>query len=190
MSPRLLLQDACVLINLLASGRFVDIAGGCGYRLLVATAVRAEALYIRDDVTGEPILIDLSPHLTAGLLEEISVETEVEREAYITYAAQLDDGEAMSLALAEARHLILATDDRKARALIIRESIRVELSSTVGVLETWERNAGIPAAEMRVVLEQIQRCARFSPPATTAEGSWWKERLAGPIQQHEGENQP
>jgi predicted nucleic acid-binding protein len=177
MPPRLLLQDACVLINLLASGRFEDIARACGFQFVIASAVRAEALYIRDGTTGEPMLIDLEPHLEAGRLEEIRVETEAERAAYVTYAAYLDDGEAMSLALAEARQLPLATDDRKARALVARESISVELSSTVGVLQAWEANAAIQKPEMKMVLARIQTCARFSPSSRTPDGRWWDERI-------------
>ena len=177
MTPRLLLQDACVLINLLASGRFEDIARAGPYRFVIASAVCGEALYIRDGTTGKPILIDLEPHLVAGLIEIITVETDEERAAYITYAGQLDDGEAMSLALAESRHLALATDDRKARALIKRESINVELSSTASVLQNWEKMAGIPNPEIKTVIEQIQKCARFVPSPETPEGQWWNERI-------------
>lgn len=176
MPRRLLLQDACVLINLLASGRFEDIARECGYQFVAATAACDEALFIRDAATGEPVLVDLAPYLTAGLLEKIDVETEDERASYVAYATLLDDGEAMSLALAEARHLLLATDDRKARALILRESINVELSSTVGVLQAWEKAAGIEKSEMSQILARLQKCARFTPPAGHPDRVWWDAR--------------
>ena len=176
MSRRLLLQDACVLINLLASGRFEDIARECGYQLVVASAVCAESIYIRDATTREPVLINLEPYVSAGLLEQMDVETEDERAAYIVYAAQLDDGEAMSLALAELRHIPLATDDRKARALIAREGIRIELSSTVGVLQAWERTADIEISQMRAVIANIQRSARFARPPAAEDRLWWQDR--------------
>jgi len=35
--PSIVIQDACVLINLLASGRFEDIASGCGFRFAIAS---------------------------------------------------------------------------------------------------------------------------------------------------------
>ena len=52
---------------------------------------------------------------------------------------RFDDGEAMSLALAGARNLALATDDRKARLLVTRENIMVDLHSTVSLLQIWEK---------------------------------------------------
>jgi predicted nucleic acid-binding protein len=178
MPRRLLLQDACVLINLIASGRFEDIAQRCGYQLVIAAAACAEVLSIRDAVSGETVPVTLDPHFAAGLLERIDVETEEERAGYIAYAAQLDDGEAMSLALAEVRHLPLATDDRKARSLVVREGIRVELFSTVAVLQAWEQNAGISIHEMREVLTRIRKSARFYPAVGTPESGWWESRCA------------
>ncbi len=178
MSRRLLLQDACVLINLMASGRFEDIARGGGWQFVVATAVCAETHYMRDPATGESVPIDLALYFAAGLLEQVRVETEAERNAYIAYAAQrLDDGEAMSLALAQSRHLALATDDRRARLIIERENVSVELHSTVSVLQSWEAQCKVPAAEMRRVLERIRNGARFSPRSMTADHAWWTQRL-------------
>jgi predicted nucleic acid-binding protein len=149
----LLLQDACVLINLLASGRCEDIARGCGYQLVVASAVCAETLYIRDASSGDLVKIDQEPQLSSGVLEKTDLETEDERAAYIAYATQLDDGEAMSLAIAEARHLPLATDDRKTHALITREKIAATLTSTPGVVQQWEQISSIPNAEIAAVLD-------------------------------------
>ena len=178
MPRRLLLQDACVLINLIASGRFEDIAQTGGYQLMVAAAACAEVLSIRDAVSGETVPVSLEPHFAAGLLERIDVETENERAGYIAYAAQLDDGEAMSLALAEIRHLPLATDDRKARSLVVREGVKVELFSTVAVLQAWEQSAGISLREMRDVLTRIRKSARFYPAAGTPDSIWWESRCA------------
>ncbi len=176
MASRLLLQDACVLINLLSSGRFEDIARGCGYQLVVSTAVRAETVSIRDALSGESVEVDLTPHFATGLLELVDLASEEERSSYIAYAAQLDDGEAMSLALVEARHLPLATDDRKAISLIARERIGVELVSTTGVLQAWEANAGVSSAEMKAVLTAVRSLARFVPRVGTADRAWWDAR--------------
>ncbi len=124
------------------------------------------------------MLVDLASYFDAGLLERIDVETEAERTAYIAYASQrLDDGEAMSLALAESRHLALATDDRRARLLIEREHVPVELHSTVSVLREWGTLCQIPAEEMGQVLERIKNGARFTPRAGTADYAWWAQQL-------------
>ena len=180
MSQRLLLQDACVLINLMASGCFEDIARRGGFQFVVASAVCAEVHYTRNGVTGEMEPINLEPYFTAGLLERMEVETEAERAAYVTYAAQrLDDGEAMSLALAEARQLSLATDDRRARLLVARENIPVELHSTVSLLRQWESLCQVPRREMGQILARIQEAARFAPRAPGDEHAWWTQRLNG-----------
>ena len=178
MPERLLLQDACVLINLVASGRFEDIARHCGFQFAVASAVCAEVHFTRDNATGEIVPINLDPYFATALLEKLEIETEAERTAYITFAAQrLDDGEAMSLALADVRHLALATDDRKARLLVVRENLTVELQSTVSLLQRWEGNCSISGEEMRQVLTQIRDCARFIPRPSTPEHAWWVQRL-------------
>ena len=180
MPQRLLLQDACVLINLVASGRFEDIARQCGFQFAVTSAVCAETHFTRDSTTGEIVPIDLEAYFAAALLEKLEIETEAERTAYIAYAAQrLDDGEAMSLALAEVRHLALATDDRKARLLVTRENIAVELHSTVSLLQKWEKSCNVSGKEIGQVLARIRDCARFIPRASTPEYAWWVQRLNG-----------
>src|SRR5580700_7033878 len=109
----IVIQDACVLINLLASGRFEDIANGCGFRFAIASIVTQEALFLRADDGGEHKQIDLQPFIGSGILEVLTVESEAEKLRFIEMTLDLDDGEAESIAIAEARSFALATDDKK-----------------------------------------------------------------------------
>lgn len=56
----LLLQDACVLLNLLGSGGFEDIVREVGRPVAVSASAAREALYLRNAETGEREPIDLA----------------------------------------------------------------------------------------------------------------------------------
>ncbi len=169
----LLLQDTCVLINLLGSGRFEDIVEKVGRPFAVSASAVREALYLRNADTGEREPIDLQPHFTAGRIQILDVQNEHELARYVAYASELDDGEAMSLALAECRGISLATDDRKARRLIANQALSVELWSTVDVLKVWEEAGSIPVTEMREALKQLTARARYRLKETHPDWAWW-----------------
>ena len=169
----LLLQDTCVLINLLGSGKFEDIVQKVGRPFAVsATAVR-EALYLRNPDSGEREAIDLQTHIVSGRIQILDIQDERELTRYVAYATELDDGEAMSLALAECRGISLATDDRKARRLIADQSLYIDLWSTVDILKVWAEAGNVSAAQMHVTLEQISRRARYRPKETHPDWDWW-----------------
>jgi predicted nucleic acid-binding protein len=179
MPSPLVIQDACVLINLLATGRFKEIAQGIGHELAISKAAASEALFLRDPETGEKEPIELKPYIDARLLDILTVETLEERTSYVAYAAELDDGEAMSIALAECRQLALATDDRKARRLISTQKLAIELWSTVDVLKRWQAERRIAVEEMQAVLNRISQRARYFPKPGQPERIWWDSILRG-----------
>jgi predicted nucleic acid-binding protein len=174
----IVLQDACVLINLLASGRFEEIAGGCGLRFAIASVAAREALYLRHPETGERELIDLQPAIKRGILQILDVESEGEKLRYIEFALDLDDGEAESVAIAESRGLGLATDDKKARRIITGRGLKIELWSTCGLLRQWQAKSSIPDSEMALVLENISSRAKYRPKPGEPDFQWWAKRLA------------
>ncbi|HLB77136.1 MAG TPA: hypothetical protein VJO72_08900, partial [Candidatus Dormibacteraeota bacterium] len=59
----------------------------------------------------------IDPWLQSGRVKIASLDSPLEEELYVQSAADLDDGEAMSLAICRARGYALATDDRKARRI-------------------------------------------------------------------------
>src|ERR1700742_2856094 len=115
---RVLLIDTCVLINLLASGEIENILRVAARRSFICSAVEKECIYLRgEDPASEPELIDLLPLVESEIFYLCHVESPDEEKLYVNYAVQLDDGEAMALAIALNRNWGLATDEKKARRL-------------------------------------------------------------------------
>ncbi|MDB6067372.1 MAG: hypothetical protein JWR26_3580 [Pedosphaera sp.] len=169
------IQDACVLINLLASGRFEDIASGCGLHFAIASVVAQESMYLHHTDSSEREIIDLQPLIQKGILETLTAQSENEKLRYIEFALHLDDGEAESVAIAEARQFALATDDKKARNLIQREGLKIELWSTCSLLQHWQAKCSIADEELKSVLTNIFTRARYRPKLGHPDFQWWTD---------------
>ena len=96
-------------------------------------------------------------------MEVLAVESDIEKLRYIEMALDLDDGEAESVAIAEARALALATDDKKARKIIQRRGLKIELWSTCGLLQHWQSKCSISDSDMNNVLKNIFRPGKIPP---------------------------
>jgi len=174
----IVIQDSCVLINLLASGRFNDIARGCDFQFAIASVVVQEALFLHNAESGEREKIHLQPFIECGILEILTVETEAEKLRYIEMALDLDDGESESIAIAEARNFALATDDKKARNIIQRRGLKIELWSTCTLLQQWQRKCLISDADMGEVLAKIFNRAKYRPKFGHPDFEWWAKFLS------------
>lgn len=174
-SPRVQILDACVLINLLASGEIAGILGAAARASLVCSAVERESIYLRTDDPNAPLeLIQLAPLLQSGLLTTCHIEGDEEARLYVHYASALDDGEAMSLAIALARGLVLATDERKARRLFLEAAGDPRrLISTSELVRRWANAEGVAAPRLKAALTRIEAHARYQPPAGDPNYEWW-----------------
>ena len=171
--------DACCLINLCAVGDLPRWLPSLDFTWHLPSAVVQEALFLRaTDEEGNPTAesIDVRQLLDAGLIAECTVRAGEEMQAYVELAADLDDGEAMALAIALARGWILATDDRKARRRAAEADVRV-ITTPELMRRSAERNA-LSAGEIRTALERIQLHARFVPAADFPQYEWWMGHLA------------
>jgi predicted nucleic acid-binding protein len=175
----IVIQDACVLINLLASGRFEEIAGGCGRHFAITQAAAREAVFLRNSEFGGRERIDLQPFIEKGILRTLAAESESEKLRYIELTLSLDDGEAESIAIAEARNFALATDDRKARGLIQREGLKIELWSTCSLLQHWQGRCSVSDRDLKNVLANIFMRARYRPKSGQPDFDWWT-KLSSP----------
>lgn len=167
--------DACVLINLLASGEVAPVLVAAGRDSLVCTAVEAESLYLRTDDPKAPLEpVGLRELTESGLLAVCRIEGPAETEPYVDYAAALDDGEAMSLAIALSRGYDLATDERKARRLFL-EAIGDprRLVSTTDLMRAWAEGTSVTAGRLKSALLRIESRARYQPPPSDANQQWW-----------------
>lgn len=169
------LLDACVLLNLLASGEIESILSASRIRWCICPAIESEVVYLRsEDSNRPPEPADLGPLLRSGALHTCHLETDHEKRLYLDYAAELDDGEAMTLALTESRSHFLATDDRKARRLFL-ENVRApeRLLSTSDLIRSWSRSLTIPRSRVRQILLRIGARARFIPGTDDPNYKWW-----------------
>ena len=174
-APTILL-DTCVLINLLASDQIQSILHSAHTQVVICTAVQAESLYLRSEDTEQPSIerVDLRPLIQSGTLGVCSLENEDEETLYVDFASQLDDGEAMSLALALVRGFSLATDERKAKRLFLEAAKPPQhLISTADLMKSWSKEQKVSAPKLKETLLRIRRRARFTPSFNDPGYQWW-----------------
>lgn len=178
--PATLILDASTLLNLYATGRLREVAGSGPYRFAVAEYVlNEEALFVwelgPEDVEPQQVPLDLSWLIEDGLLEVLRLDTSEEMATFVDFAISIDDGEAITAALALHRDSALATDDRKARRVIAEQAPSVDLASTLDLLSNWVEVAHVSAAELRSVFEAMISSASYVPGRRNPHFDWWHE---------------
>lgn len=169
--------DACGILNLYASGRFVSILEALGHDWYIPATVEREAQQYRqpDPVDPEKLIrspIDLVPVLGRGILKRCDCEADEETALYVELAARIgDDGESMGLAIARCRRWSVLTDDRKARR--IAGELGVPVLATPEVMKQWAALVAPQAEELVEVLEAIERFGNFRPGRGTVDYEWW-----------------
>ena len=173
--PHVLL-DTCVLLNLLATGETESILSALNTRWLACAAVEKESLYLRTEDPNDPLQpVSLASLLSTELLEICDIENAAEAQLYVNYSARLDDGEAMSVALAVARGYHLATDERKARRIFLESGTALQLSGTSNILKEWTEIEKISRERAKSVLLSVVHKARFLPSMSDENLQWWKD---------------
>lgn len=171
----LIFLDACCLLNLAASGRFARVLDTLPARFAVARAAWGEVLYLegpREEDDREPV--DLERFLLPGFLEIAQPETEQEIAGYVDFAVHLDDGEAMTCALAQARGGAVATDDRKALRLLRALEPPVPVLTTSVLLKNWADAISASPLDLKRVLTDVERRGRFRPGRADPLFEWWE----------------
>ncbi len=162
MSPAQII-DACVLINLLATGELKSILDSVGRTSLICSVVREESIYLK----------------TGGTLSVCELEGEKEELSYVDFASVLDDGEAMTLAIAINRGLYLVTDERKARRLFSEQVGNPKrLISTSDLIYHWAQGKKVRANKLQETLQKIESRASYRPPTTDRNQKWWIKALS------------
>lgn len=164
--------DASTLINLAASEHLAELLLCLSAERSICTIVKDECLFLRSSDGAQIESIYPSQWITDGLLSECQLQGN-EEERYVTFAAQIDDGEAMSLAIAEGRAHALATDDRKACRLA--RAANIKTLSTLQIVQEWSKDK--KPVEIAKVLSAIESRARFRPPTDDPQLKWWAESL-------------
>src|SRR6266446_2552434 len=102
---RLLLNDSPVLLNLLAADCLAEIAVAFRCQFAICPAVRDEAKKLRDPATGDMAPVNIAPMIASGLLQVLELAGEEEQALYVEQSVVVEDGEAMSIAIAASRGL-------------------------------------------------------------------------------------
>ena len=168
-----LLNDSSVLLNLLAADCLANIAEATGWQFAICPAVRDETKRLRDAGTGEMVDVDIAPLIASGLLQVLELSGDEEQTLYVEQATVVDDGEAMSIAIAASRHLELAIDDKQAANHTRRTFPEIRLWTTPEILKQWTDVARIPPAELKHAIQAIEARARYFPPKAHALAAWW-----------------
>lgn len=175
MSAKPVVLDTTVILNLLATGIGEAILNCLQTECFIAAAAAQEALYIRADDPAQPVRgVSLEPWVAEKLVALTATEGPEEENLYVQFASELDDGEAMSLAICCSRDYILATDDRKARR--IAGSLRpkaVSVLPSAEILHRWAECTAASEERIREILRSIETRARFVPRAGDPFGDWW-----------------
>jgi predicted nucleic acid-binding protein len=171
-----LILDACVVLNLLASDEVENILGVGARKFLICDAVAREVMCLRADGLDadafEMIRVDCL--VTAGVLKICSLESPLEESLYVNYAGLVGDGEAMSIAIAEARGYSIATDDRKARRVASEALLDVRrLFFTSDFIRQWADETMIADERLKTALLKIRKRASFFPPKSDPNFHWW-----------------
>jgi predicted nucleic acid-binding protein len=173
--PRILLIDTCVLINLLASGEIKPILKVAAQQSLLCSVVEKESIYLRADDPQDGLeAVNLQPLIEDNVLTVCNIETPGEEQLYVNYASVLDDGEAMSLAIALTRGWYLATDERKARRLFLEAASNADLLITTSTLvRDWSEAKKVSSNRLKSILLQIENRARYRPSTWDVNHQWW-----------------
>ncbi len=171
--------DACVLINLEATGQFDAIVRILGLDLLIPEPARAEVGNLRDEVDGvvQVVPIQLEPHIRLGTLTETRLKPE-ELSTYVELALDLGDGEASCIAVAANRGLAIATDDRKARRISTERGLGEPLR-TAGIIRSYCDGVESEPLLVRSILHAVQQRASFVPPRSDPDHEWWQGHVLG-----------
>lgn len=168
-----ILLDACSVINLYATRHMGEILASLAVPVAVVEVVRAEAHYVlkggEGDDAGEREEIDLAPFVVAAVLRVVPA-TDDELEAFVDLSTRLDDGEALTAAVAISRGWTVVTDDRKARRML---DGRVPLRYSLDVIKTWAERDGVEAAVLREVLRDLRVRGTYVPGRVHPLKVWW-----------------
>jgi predicted nucleic acid-binding protein len=170
---KLLLNDSSVLLNLLAADCIADLAADLGWQFAICPAVRDEATKLRDPQTGDMAPVDIAPLIALGILQVLELAGDAEQVLYVEQAIVVDDGEAMSMAIAASRGLDLAIADKQATNHARRTFPQMKLWSTPEILKHWTETASVPVERLRGVIRLIEARARYFPRKSHPLAVWW-----------------
>ncbi len=176
---RYTLLDACAVVNLYATRHMREIVAAIDGPVAVVDIVAREAQFVWRGGTGDDARerdqVELQPFLEDGLLSVIASDDEDELLTFIDLTTVIDEGEAMTAAVAIHRDWVVVTDDRKASRELAKR--KVGLRSTLDLVRAWHESAGIPDAVLRDALADLRKRGTYEPGRTHRLRGWWDSVL-------------
>lgn len=180
MNPRDIVTDACSMLNLLATGRSVEIIRAVGIRLLIVDRAADEVRYLVGPCDSQgncpEIPVDLSLLLHPNLLRILAAR-EISADNLVDVAARLTDVDAFGVALARQLGHPLMSDDAKIRRVFGELCPNIELLSTLQIVRRAITLLRYPEPAIRDVLRGMRHAANFEPPRRDPERDWFKSYL-------------
>jgi len=163
--------DACAVLSLYATRHMAEILSMVPGQVAISDLVAGEALYVWRIVDGkrERLLIDLASLVADSTLSVLTTDDEGVLQTFVDLTVDLDDGEAMTAALAIHRSGVLVTDDKKAENLL---AARVQIRSTLELIKAWADTASIDGPELRLALSAVYERG-YQPPKGHPLKAWW-----------------
>lgn len=174
-----LIIDACVLLNLFATGIVQEILTLIAQNSVICVLVKEESFYLRKEEDQNEIeSIDIEDLISQEVIQICDFENTDEQNLFVNLAAELDDGEAMSIAIALSRNWHLATDDKKARRIFTENAQSNDLLvSTTDLIKEWSENENVDDLAIKSILLKVERKASFHPPKADINLQWWNNIL-------------
>ena len=175
-----IILDACCIINLYACRQMRAILETIPKNLAVAAYVKdQEVLNIYsgplDNVEASSELIELQPFIDDNLLLLVDIENEGEENMYLNFAARLDDGEAITGAIAVNRNWAIATDDLASIKLFQKSAPQIALVSTLDLVKYWVDTKNPNENIIREALLNIRVRGRYEPHRNHPLNEWWQK---------------
>ncbi len=178
-SHECLILDACCIINLYASGQMEAILRAVPGSVTVAVYVKnEEVLKVYDPATKATEDIDLRPFIDRNLLVVVDLDLAAEAETYVNFAALVDDGEAITGAIARHRNWAIGTDDKTATKIFRRAVPQLQIISTPDLVKYWVSVTNPPADDIKACLQAIRIRASYAPPRNHHLYEWWSDSVA------------
>ena len=183
-APEFLLLDASCLLNLYATGRLRDIALAQPYQLGLADYVlEREALYVWRSSFGEGheerVAVDLTPLIDEGVIRVLRLDHPEEEATFVNLASMIDDGEAITGALAVHRGCSVATDDRKTRKVLGEHTPLVRLVSTLELIKQWAEGSSVAQSDLHAAMIAMRSGASYVPGERDPLYEWWQSITGG-----------
>lgn len=182
MSPKVVVVDSCCALNLLATGKELEIVSALDLTLLDTPQAAGEPARLwtppdADGIRGRDFVSTRSLR-DRGLLTTRALDTPELLDAFVTAASQIADADASCIALAGVLKVPLLTDDRKERRIATAMFPGIGSLSTLDMLHDAVHALGWQDDELVRVAANLRWRGNFAPPRRDPRAEWYAFLLA------------